>query len=183
MRFVSLAAVLLLFASSGCGKTATTDPLAPNAVTTMNGVHEGQSITLRGKVSTSPWQHLMSGVQDKQEAYFDLQGGKEQTIVYWKEPPCRSKYALLEGAARVCRRGRHHWQGHRGARSVEGTKRRREQHRRAPCRRRDRALPRLIRSSPTNGDAPVRSLGDRSAGDLPAGRPIVSRPRTARLAD
>lgn len=82
MRFVSLAAVFLL---SACGKTATTDPLAPNAVTTMNGAREGHTITLRGKVSTSPWQHLMSGVQDKQEAYFDLQGGKEQTIVYWKE--------------------------------------------------------------------------------------------------
>lgn len=94
MKTLSLAAALLL---SACGKTATTDPLAPNAVTTMSGAREGQSITLRGKVSTSPWQHLMSGVQDKQEAYFDLQDGKEQTIVYWKEPPACSGEVVVTG--------------------------------------------------------------------------------------
>lgn len=94
MRLRSLAAVLVLCA---CGKTATSDPLAPNAVTTMTGAHEGQSITLRGKVSTSPWQHLMSGVPDKQEAYLDLQGGKEQTIVYWKEPPACAGEVVVTG--------------------------------------------------------------------------------------
>jgi hypothetical protein len=94
MRFVSLAAVLLL---SACGKTSTSDPLAPNAVTTMNGAHEGQSITLRGRVSTSPNQHLMSGVQDKQETYFDLGGGKEQTVIYWKEAPQCSGEIVVTG--------------------------------------------------------------------------------------
>jgi hypothetical protein len=94
MRFVSLAVVLLL---SACGKTATTDPLAPNAVTTMSGAHEGQSITLRGRVATAPWQHLMSGVQDKQEAYFDLGAGKEQTVIYWKDPPACSGEMVVTG--------------------------------------------------------------------------------------
>ena len=89
-----LSAVLVLFA---CGKTATTDPLAPNAVTTMHGAHEGQTITLRGKISTSPWQHLTSGVADKQEAYLDLQGGKEQTIVYWKTPPACAGEVVVTG--------------------------------------------------------------------------------------
>ena len=97
MRISPLAAVLGLFASVACGKTATSDPLAPTAVTTMTGAHEGQSITLRGKVSTSPWQHLMSGVPDKQEAYLDLQGGKEQTIVYWKEPPACAGEVVITG--------------------------------------------------------------------------------------
>jgi hypothetical protein len=94
MRFASLAAVLLL---SACGKTATTDPLAPSAVATMSGAHEGQSITLRGRVATDPWQHLMSGVQDKQEAYFDLGGGKEQTIIYWKAPPACAGEIVITG--------------------------------------------------------------------------------------
>lgn len=97
MRFRSLAAVLVLSASSACGKTATSDPLAPNAVTTMSGAHEGQSITLRGRVATAPWQHLMSGVQDKQEAYFDLDGGKEQTIIYWKTAPACSAEVVVTG--------------------------------------------------------------------------------------
>lgn len=81
---------------AACGKSATTDPLAPNAVTTMNGAHEGQSITLRGRVSTSPNQHLMSGVQDKQEAYFEL-GHGEQTVIYWKEAPACAGEVVVTG--------------------------------------------------------------------------------------
>ena len=69
---------------------------SPNAVTTMKGAHEGQSITLRGRVSTSPNQHLMSGVQDKQEAYFDLSGG-EQTVIYLKDPPACSGEIVVTG--------------------------------------------------------------------------------------
>jgi len=84
------------FVLLACGKTATTDPLAPNAVTTMKGAHEGQSITLRGRVSTSPNQHLMSGVQDKQETYFDLSGG-EQTVIYLKDPPACSGEIVVTG--------------------------------------------------------------------------------------
>ncbi len=59
----------------------------PKTVTTMTGAKDGASIRLRGRVSTIVWQHLTTSVAGKKLAYFDLAGGGEQTIVYWKEPP------------------------------------------------------------------------------------------------
>ena len=48
----------------------------------------GGTITVRGQVSKIIWQHLMTGVEGKRSAYFDLDGEKsQQTVVYWKDPP------------------------------------------------------------------------------------------------
>lgn len=47
----------------------------------------GQVVVARGRVSTTPWQHVMSGVAGKKSAYLDLEGGKRQTVIYWVEPP------------------------------------------------------------------------------------------------
>jgi hypothetical protein len=42
---------------------------------------------VRGRVSKTPWQHMITGVPGKTSAYFDLDGGKGQTVVYWKNAP------------------------------------------------------------------------------------------------
>ena len=48
----------------------------------------GATITVRGRVSQIIWQHIMTGVEGKKSAYFDLDGEKsQQTVVYWKDPP------------------------------------------------------------------------------------------------
>ncbi len=86
MRHAPLAAALLLSASSSCTSTEPMPARAPSA-TTMAGAKPGAAITLRGRVSSTPWQHLMTGVPGKADAYFDLGGGSEQTVVYWKDPP------------------------------------------------------------------------------------------------
>lgn len=64
-------------------------PASPDvtAATTMNGAKPGEPITLRGHVATVMWQHMTTGVAGKKLAYFDLRGGKEQTVVYWTETP------------------------------------------------------------------------------------------------
>lgn len=83
----------------------------------MTGSHEGQPITLRGRVSTAPWQHLTSGVQDKQEAYFDLGTGKEQTVIYWSTPPGCAGEVVVTGKV-ISVRG--HSKGPKGAeRNIE----------------------------------------------------------------
>jgi hypothetical protein len=60
---------------------------ASAAAITMTGAKPGEPITLRGRPSKLVWQHMMTSVPGKRSAYFDLGGGKEQTVVYWKEPP------------------------------------------------------------------------------------------------
>ena len=57
---------------------------ASPSVTTMTGAKPGELITLRGRPSKIVWQHMMTSVPGKRSAYFDLGGGKEQTVVYWK---------------------------------------------------------------------------------------------------
>lgn len=111
MRSLPLAAVLLLSSctsrepppaapvvsapstsSTSSTASAPTSPAPPvtrpaPAMTTMSGAKPDEPITLRGRVSKTPWQHMMTGVPGKSDAYFDLGGGKEQTVVYWKAPP------------------------------------------------------------------------------------------------
>jgi hypothetical protein len=49
----------------------------------------GSRVTLRGRVSDTPWQHMMTSVPGKEPAYFDLDD-ERQTVVYWTLPPaCR----------------------------------------------------------------------------------------------
>ena len=47
----------------------------------------GATVTARGKVSNIMWQHMMREVPGKTYAYFDVEGEKTQTIVYWKDDP------------------------------------------------------------------------------------------------
>lgn len=77
------------------------------ATTTMRGAIAGADITLRGRASRIPWQHLTSSVAGKRLEYFDLRGGKEQTIVYWSAAPIctgevevMGKVLLVRGASK-----------------------------------------------------------------------------------
>ena len=45
----------------------------------------GTQVTLRGRISDTPWAHMMTSVPGKQPAYFDR--GDRQTVVYWATAP------------------------------------------------------------------------------------------------
>lgn len=62
----------------------------------------GERVTIRGRVSKTPWQHMMTGVPGKRDAYFDLESGN-QTVVYWKAPPkdCEGGLIEISGTAMV----------------------------------------------------------------------------------
>jgi hypothetical protein len=47
----------------------------------------GETITVRGRVSTLIAQHMTTDVPGKQHGYFDVSGGGGQMVVYWKTPP------------------------------------------------------------------------------------------------
>jgi len=95
MHRLHAAGVLGLVAlAMGC--TSSPAPKAPAIATTMAGAKAGDTITLRGRVSEEPAQHLMTGVAGKAEAYFDL-AGKEQIIVYWTAPPNCAKDVIVTG--------------------------------------------------------------------------------------
>jgi hypothetical protein len=101
MRNAPLAAVLLCASCTAPeppprAAAATESP--PPIATTMVGAQPGAPITLRGRVSETPWQHMMGGVSGKSDAYFDLAGGKEQTVVYWKSPPTCTGDVVVTGA-------------------------------------------------------------------------------------
>jgi hypothetical protein len=58
---------------------------------------DGMPVTVRGKVSTIIWQHMMTSVDGKKHAYFDVDGEKTQTVVYWKDPPTCSGMIEVTG--------------------------------------------------------------------------------------
>ena len=90
-------------ASSAATETTATTATAPpvtapkKVVTSMKGAKPDQAIALRGRISKIPWQHLMTGVTGKKAEYFDLEGGKDQTVVYWKDPPSCSGDIVVVG--------------------------------------------------------------------------------------
>lgn len=47
----------------------------------------GEPITVRGKVATVIWQHIVGTVPGKRSAYFDVENEPTQTVVYWSDPP------------------------------------------------------------------------------------------------
>lgn len=89
MRSAPLAAAVLLSACTAPSPASAPPPSppSPRATTTLDGARPGDAITLRGRVSSTPWQHLMGRVEGKSDAYLDLAGGREQTVVYWRAPP------------------------------------------------------------------------------------------------
>src|SRR5262245_56071183 len=46
----------------------------------------GSHVELRGRISDTPWAHMMTNVDGKQPAYFDHDGDR-QTVIYWSSPP------------------------------------------------------------------------------------------------
>jgi hypothetical protein len=46
----------------------------------------GTRVTLRGRVSNKPWQHMMTTIPGKSPEYFDLDD-THQTVIYWATPP------------------------------------------------------------------------------------------------
>ena len=97
MRTLPLAAALLSCASCTTPEPQPSVPSPTPAATTMVGARPEAPITLRGRVSETPWQHMMTSVAGKSDAYFDLAGGKEQTVVYWKDPPTCAGDVIVSG--------------------------------------------------------------------------------------
>lgn len=62
------------------------------------------NVTARGKISKTPWQHLMGSVPGKTSAYFDLEDGG-QTVVYWKEAPKCAGLIEVTGKELIVRGG------------------------------------------------------------------------------
>lgn len=95
MRQAPLAAALLLSLAACTSREPT--PARTPAKTTMRDAPPGSTITLRGRVSSTPWQHLILDVPGKSDGYFDLDGGSEQTVVYWKDPPTCAGAMIVTG--------------------------------------------------------------------------------------
>lgn len=54
----------------------------------------GARVTIRGRLSDTPWQHMIGNVPGKQPAYLDLDD-KHQTVIYWAKPlACRGMLEL-----------------------------------------------------------------------------------------
>ena len=109
MNHVAVASFLCMLSSVGCGGSATAPsgpaevaidqvgPAAPErprddpepadpaeplpAEVTAGPWIPGKAVVVRGRVSDTPWQHLMGHVEGKQAVYFDLEDGG-QTVVY-----------------------------------------------------------------------------------------------------
>ena len=48
---------------------------------------DGELVTVRGRVATVIWQHVIGPPASKTFAYFDLEGEDHQTVVYWTKAP------------------------------------------------------------------------------------------------
>lgn len=59
----------------------------------------GASVVARGRVATTPWQHVTAVVPGKFAEYFDLEGGQSQAVIYWSQAP--SCPGLVEVAGTV----------------------------------------------------------------------------------
>jgi hypothetical protein len=85
-------------APAGTGSATTPPPAGRDAWIA------GRTITLRGRVSREPWQHMMGHVPGKQPEYFDLEGGS-QTVVYTSNPISCAGLVELEGTVVELRGG------------------------------------------------------------------------------
>lgn len=102
MRLPSMFAIVLTAVACASGGI----PMSTTTVqTTLVGATPGAPITLRGRISERPWQHLMDHLPGKTTAYFDLEGGKEQTVVYWVAPPTCPGDVIVEGTVHEVRGG------------------------------------------------------------------------------
>ena len=72
-------------------------------LTSLVGAIPGARITLRGRISERPWQHMIDHIPGKTSAYFDLEGGKEQTVVYWTAAPTCPGDIIVEGTVHEVR--------------------------------------------------------------------------------
>ena len=59
--------------------------------------HLGKEITLKGKISETPWQHMIDTSHNFENIYYlDLEGG-DQIVFYSKEPVICSSVIRIEG--------------------------------------------------------------------------------------
>ena len=97
MRQAPLAAALLLSSSLLACSAREPTPARTPPMTTMRDAAPGSTITIRGRASSTPWQHMILDVPGKSDGTFDLEGGSEQTIVYWKDPPTCAGAMIVTG--------------------------------------------------------------------------------------
>lgn len=80
---------LLMVVLAGCGHAGPTRPVKqedrPVIESSELGRHIGEDVTLVGRVSREPWQHLIGDVPGKQAVYFDPRDGG-QIVVYVADP-------------------------------------------------------------------------------------------------
>jgi len=82
--------------------TATT----PATTTTRDGWREGERVMVRGRISQTPWQHMITSVEGKRAEYFDLEGGG-QTVIYARDlPPCAGTLEIEATVLRVAGPGK-----------------------------------------------------------------------------
>lgn len=102
MRLASMFAIVLT--GVACA-TPGSPMITTTAQTSLVGATPGASITLRGRISRQPWQHLIGHIAGKTPEYFDLDGGKEQTVVYWAAAPACPGDVIVEGTVYEVRGG------------------------------------------------------------------------------
>jgi hypothetical protein len=57
----------------------------------------GDTVTVRGKISTIMWQHMVQPVPGKKHGYFDVDGEKTQIVVYWEKAPTCTHFIEVTG--------------------------------------------------------------------------------------
>lgn len=57
----------------------------------------GETVTVRGRITDKPWQHMMIGVEGKVHELLDLDDGERQIVVYWTAPPVCSGWIEVTG--------------------------------------------------------------------------------------
>jgi len=102
MRLASMIAIVLTAVACASGGI----PMSTTTIqTSLVGATPGAPISLRGRISERPWQHLIDLIPGKTAAYFDLEGGKEQTVVYWVAAPTCPGDVIVEGTVHEVRGG------------------------------------------------------------------------------